>query len=121
MALYKSVCLVAVCMAMPNRPLEHISCCVFVWVATACLVLWAGKLDILDTVRCAVKELGLRNIWFLSVLLQVIFAHGSSTSSGMLSFMNQGAQRDVMYFITICLQFHLEDAPSVFAVHFVSI
>jgi hypothetical protein len=78
--------LVAVCMAMPVRPLEHISCCVFVWVATACLVLWAGVLgfrDISDTVRCAVRELGMRNIWFLSVLLQVIFAHGSSTSSGM--------------------------------------
>jgi hypothetical protein len=67
----KSMCLVAVCMAMPVRPREHISCCVFVWVATACLVLWPGVLgfrDILETVRCAVRELGMRNIWFLSVL-----------------------------------------------------
>jgi hypothetical protein len=64
--------LVAVCMAMPVRPLEHISCCVFVWVATACVVLWAGVLGfryILDTVLCVIKELGMRNIWFLSVLL----------------------------------------------------
>jgi hypothetical protein len=56
------MCLVAVCMAMPVRPLENI-----VWVATACLVLWAGVLgfrDILDTVRCAVREFGMRNMWF---------------------------------------------------------
>jgi hypothetical protein len=69
----KSKCLVAVCMAMPVRPLEHISCCVFVCVATACLVLWAGELgfrDILDTVHRAVRELGMRNIWLLSVLLK---------------------------------------------------
>jgi hypothetical protein len=74
----KSMCLVAVCMAMPVLPLEHISCCVFVWVAVACLVLWAGVLgfrDILDTVRCAVRESGMRNIWFLSVLLEVMIAH----------------------------------------------
>jgi hypothetical protein len=54
----KSMCLVAVCMAMRVRPLEHISCCVFVWGAIACLVLWAGVLgfrDILDNVRCAVR------------------------------------------------------------------
>jgi hypothetical protein len=40
--------------------------------ATACLALWAGVLgfrDILDTVRCAVRELGMRNMWLLSVLL----------------------------------------------------
>jgi hypothetical protein len=68
----KSMCLVAVCMAMAVRPLEHISCCGFVWVAIACLVLWAGALefrDILDTVLCVIRELGMRNIWFSSVLL----------------------------------------------------
>jgi hypothetical protein len=69
---HKSMCLVAVCMAMPDRPLEHISCCAFVWVATACLVLCAGVLgfrDILDTVLCVIRALGMGNIWFLSVLL----------------------------------------------------
>jgi hypothetical protein len=35
------------------------------------------------------------------------------TICAMSSFMNQDAQRDVMYFVTDCLQFHLENAPSV--------
>jgi hypothetical protein len=68
----KSISLVAVCTAMPVRPLEHISCCVFVWVATTGLVLWAGMLgfrDILDIVLYVIRELGMRNIWVLSVLL----------------------------------------------------
>jgi hypothetical protein len=76
----------------------------------------AALRDILDTVRCAVRELGMRNIWYLSVLLshirsrfQHLFRHGCTMSS----FMNQDAQRDVVYFITDCLQFHLENAPSV--------
>jgi hypothetical protein len=30
----------------------------------------------------------------------------------MSSFMNQDAQRDVMYFVTDCLRFHFENAPS---------
>jgi hypothetical protein len=53
----KSMCLVAVGMAMPVRLLEHISCCIFVWVATTYLVLWANVLglrDILDTVLGAI-------------------------------------------------------------------
>jgi hypothetical protein len=40
----------------------------------------------------------------------------------MSSFMNQDAQRDFMYFVTDCLQFYSENAPSVWsywAVHFV--
>ena len=40
---------------------------------------------------------------------QHLFWHGCAMSS----FMNQDAQRDVMYFVTDCLQFHLENAPSV--------
>jgi hypothetical protein len=63
----KSMCSEAVCMAMPARPLGHTSCCDFVWVAIAGFVLWAGVLefrDNLDVVLCAVRDWGLRNIWF---------------------------------------------------------
>jgi hypothetical protein len=40
---------------------------------------------------------------------QHLFWHGCAMSS----FMSQDAQRDVMYFVTDCLQFHLENAPGV--------
>jgi hypothetical protein len=40
---------------------------------------------------------------------QHLFWHGCT----MLSLMNQGAQRDVMYFVTDCLHIHLENALSV--------
>jgi hypothetical protein len=109
----------AVCMPMPARPLEHTSCSVFVWVATACPVLWAGVLEFRDTVNavlCAVRDWGMRNIWFSSVSLCVLFAFASSICSNVVvqpcplkdKFMNQDAQRDVMYFVTDCLQFYFD-------------
>jgi hypothetical protein len=41
----KTMCSKAACMPMPARPLGHTSCCVFVWVAIACPVLWTGVSD----------------------------------------------------------------------------
>jgi hypothetical protein len=68
----KSMCSEAVFMPMSARPLGHISCCVFVWVAMAGPVLWAGILELRDTSDAAVsamREWGMRNIWFSCVSL----------------------------------------------------
>jgi hypothetical protein len=123
--------------------LGHTSCCVlkFVWVAMARLVLWAGQLkprDTLDAVLCVVRDWGMRHIWFLSISLWIPFAYAVPTcynqwsiptmktqpvvdsndenpTSGCTtsSFMNHVARRDFMHFVTNCLQFYLENAPSV--------
>jgi hypothetical protein len=80
----KSMCSEAVCMPIPARPLVHTRCCVFVWVAMVCPVLWAGALelrDTLDAVFCAVRDWGMRNIWFLSVSPWFLFAYASGICS----------------------------------------
>jgi hypothetical protein len=113
----KRMRLMTVCMPTPARPLEHTSCRVFVWVATARPVLWAGALKFRNTVLCAVREWGMRNIWFCECIalspIRSRFQHVIQLGFTMSSFMTQDEQRDAMYFVTDCLQFHSDNAPCV--------
>jgi hypothetical protein len=78
-------------------------------VATACPVLSAGVLEF----SCSLCREGLadeKHLVFECIALSPIrsrFQHPFQCT--MSSFMNQDAQRDVMYFVTDCLQFYLEN------------
>jgi hypothetical protein len=116
----KSMCSEAVCTPMPARPLGHTSCCVFVWVAMDCPFVVGRRTGTPRHLRrCSLCRQGLgdeRHLVFECIALVPIrlrFQHLFQRGCTMSSFMNQAAQSDVMYFVTVSLQLYFENAPSV--------
>jgi hypothetical protein len=93
-------------MLMSARSLGHTRCYVFAWVAMACHVLWAGVLELqetLDAVFCAVRDWGM-NLVFECIALVFVrsgFQHHFQYGCTMSPLLNQSAQGDVVYFVTV--------------------
>jgi hypothetical protein len=98
-------------MAMPARPLGHTDCCDFCLGCHGLLCVVGRRIGTPRHLRrCALCRQGLEDEKHLVsecialVPVRLRFQHLFQCSCTLSSFMNQAGQRDVMYFVTDCLQ-----------------